>query len=125
MSLINKFPSILLLFLLSCSRKEASGNIELPPTPSLTSDSRWGVIRTPYARLLNIPEEPEAQIVGILRKGDSVRLVSRRFYNQSNGYWLEVEYLDSGVSGWLPDFIVEIFDSRIQADTASREGLGR
>ncbi|MBI9098530.1 MAG: hypothetical protein JEY91_08620, partial [Spirochaetaceae bacterium] len=62
------FVIISLLFF-SCSEEKLNENIEMPSTPVLSVQSRWGVVNGSYIRITDIDDRHNS-IIATLRKGD-------------------------------------------------------
>jgi len=116
------FPPALLMAVLlltvSCRPEEEPVSPDLPPTPVLTSDSRWGVENKPYQKVLSEPRG-EADVNGLLRQGDIVEILSKVSSGDNRLYWLEVLSSNDGTRGWVPDNSLNVYDSPAQARTAS------
>ena len=108
------FPLILLS---SCLPEDEPVTLELPPTPVLTSDSLWGVANKPYLKVLGAPNS-EAELYGLLRRGDIVEIVSKVGADDGRSYWLEIISSETDIRGWIPDHSMDIYDSPAQARTA-------
>jgi len=107
-----------LLITVSCGPEPEPVSPDLPPTPVLTSDSRWGVANKPYRKVLSEPRV-DAEVNGLLRQGDIVEILSKVSSADSRFYWLEVLSSGGGTRGWVPDSSLNIYDSPAQARTAS------
>jgi len=114
-------PPVLLLSVLlitvSCRPEKELLSPDLPPTPVLTSDSRWGVAGRPYQKVLSEPRG-DADVNGLLRQGDIVEILSKVSTDDSRSYWLEVKSSSDSTRGWVPDSSLNVYDSPAQARTA-------
>jgi hypothetical protein len=119
---------ICLLFLaVSCNGKKE----ETPVIPPLTSPLSqayigFGVVNVSYTRITAQPEEdsPEGNASGgYLRRGSVVSILQRRLVKNQDKLesWVLVQGTDKG---WLRESLVDIYDSELQARTAS-EAMGR
>jgi len=119
---MNLFLSVLLMTVLlltvSCKPEAEPVSPDLPPTPVLTSDSRWGVENKPYQKVLSEPRG-DADVNGLLRQGDIVEILSKVSSGDSRLYWLEVFSSSDDTRGWVPDNSLNVYDSPAQARTAS------
>jgi hypothetical protein len=116
-----------LLIAAACNGKKE----EIPVVPPLTSPLSqsfigFGVVNVSYTRVTVQPveETPEGTASGgYLRRGSVVRVLERRMVlnQEKNESWVLV----GGPSeGWLKESLVDIYDSELQARTAS-ESMGR
>ena len=111
----------LLITAVSCVQERKAAEPELPPTPVLTSDSFWAVVNKPYLKILVEPETT-ADVEGILRRGDLVQIISKISSSDGGrGYWLEIRQDSNGISGWIADEDLDVYDSEAQARTAGAE----
>jgi len=114
------FPAgmfLLILSFTSCLPESEPVSPELPPTPVLTSDSRWGVVNESYLKVLSEPASG-ADVNGLLRKGDIVEVISKKAADAGKSYWLEIQSAGPDTGGWVPDSSMDIYDSPAQARTA-------
>jgi hypothetical protein len=117
----------LLFFAASCDGKKE----ETPVIPPLTSPLSqtyigFGVVNVSYTRITDRPEEDSAEgnaSGGYLRRGSVVSILQRRLVKNQDK--LESWVLVGGTDrGWLRESLVDIYDSELQARTAS-EAMGR
>ncbi|MDR2144499.1 MAG: hypothetical protein LBP29_09035 [Treponema sp.] len=113
-----KFFFLLLLFLLAaCSPHDR--NISDPPaTPPLSRDLiGYGVVNVSYTRVMKEPN-PDSVSLGYVREKTVVRILERRLVRNGETveYWVRVE---QDYSGWLPEKVVDIYDTGEKADTAA------
>jgi hypothetical protein len=116
----------LLLFIIACDGR----NEETPVIPPLSSPLSqayigYGVVNVSYTRISAGTAEDTAteNSPGYLRRGSVVRIHERRLIK--NGGKVESWVLVEGDSrGWLRESLVDIYDNRSQAITAS-ESMGR
>jgi hypothetical protein len=117
-----------LLFLAAaCNGKKE----EAPVIPPLTSPLSqiyigFGVVNVSYTRITAQPEEDSAEgnaSGGYLRRGSVVSILQRRLVKNQDKLesWVLVQGSDRG---WLRESLVDIYDSELQARTAS-EAMGR
>jgi hypothetical protein len=119
---------ICLLFLaVSCNGKKEEAPV-IPPLTSPLSQSYigFGVVNVSYTRITARPEEdsPEGNASGgYLRRGSVVSILQRRLVKNKDKLesWVLVQGSDKG---WLRESLVDIYDSELQARTAS-EAMGR
>ncbi len=104
---------------IACSPDRLPADIELPPTPVLTSKMIWGVVNKPYVKILD-EQDLYAGVSGILRRGDVVTILSKIGKIEGSGYWLEIQLNTSLLTGWVLDLDVNVYDTEPQARTASR-----
>ena len=115
------FLGFVFFLLTSCRPEEEPVSLELPATPVLTSEAHWGVANKPYLKVLETTD-PASEVSGLLRRGDIVRIVSKVGAEDGRSYWLEIRSSDSGITGWIPDDSMDVYDSPAQARTA-RAGM--
>jgi hypothetical protein len=104
---------------------------EAPVIPPLTSPLSqiyigFGVVNVSYTRITAQPEEDSAEgnaSGGYLRRGSVVSILQRRLVKNQDKLesWVLVQGSDRG---WLRESLVDIYDSELQARTAS-EAMGR
>lgn len=104
--------------LASCSRREESIDIEPPLTPVLTSESIWAMANKPYLRVMKEPQL-NTLIVGILRRGDKVEILSKVGKDGGEVFWTEIRLPDTSATGWVKSENINAYDTKTQADTAS------
>jgi hypothetical protein len=111
---------ILSLFMFSCSEELLNENIEMPSTPVLTVQSRWGVVKGSYIRITDINDRHN-MIIATLRKGDIVEVLSKETEKESGNknYWYEVQ-IDE-IHGVVPENQIDLYDSRAKALNASAQ----
>jgi hypothetical protein len=102
-----------------CRERGKLPELELPPTPLLTAETRWGVANKPYLKVLG-DRDSGSSVEGILRRGDIVEVLSSVSAEEVGRYWLEVR--SEEVTGWVMDIDFDVYDSAAQARTA-REAL--
>lgn len=109
------------LFLLSCEKEEDIFNIELPPTSVISSNSRWGVVKFPYIKVRKNPEDKDL-ISSAFRQGDIVKILKSTEFKDSTEagdiYWYYTVLDD--VEGWIVGSDLSIYDSKEQAESASK-----
>jgi hypothetical protein len=107
-----------LFFVLSaCSPGERSIS-DPPSTPPLSrSVIGYGVVNVSYTRIMKEPS-PDGVSLGYVREKTALQIFERRLVQNGETleYWVRVE---SGYSGWLPEKVVDIYDTGEKADTAS------
>lgn len=94
--------------------------IDMPSTPVLTVQLRWGVVNGSYIRVTDINDRHN-KIIAALRKGDIVEVLSKETEKgvDDNTYWYEVRI--DRIHGVVPESVIELYDSRSQAVTASEQ----
>jgi hypothetical protein len=118
---------ICLLLVAACNGKKE----ETPVIPPLTSPLSqtyigFGVVNVSYTRITAQPEEDSSEgnaSGGYLRRGSVVSILQRRLVKNQEKLesWVLVQGTDRG---WLRESLVDIYDSELQARTAS-EAMGR
>ncbi|MDR2048838.1 MAG: hypothetical protein LBP69_05235 [Treponema sp.] len=111
---------LLLFFVLSaCSPAEHS-----IPDPPLTSPlSRpligYGVVNVSYTRIMSEPGQDGVSL-GYVREKTILRILERKLVQggENPEYWVRVE---KDYSGWLPEKVIDIYDTEEKANTASGE----
>lgn len=109
---------ISLIILGSCTRSSDDIPLVPPPTPPLSRNFLgYGVVTASYTRVLGEPVR-EAESLGYLRRGSLVRVLERRQVDRRGTFesWVLVE---GTYRGWLAEDMVRIYDSEVQAKTAS------
>ncbi|MDR2481447.1 MAG: hypothetical protein LBD07_04030 [Spirochaetaceae bacterium] len=102
---------------MSCNKKPQD-MIILAPTPPLSrSVIGYGLITSGYSRLYDMRGEDKKSI-GLLRKGSVVEIIERWPVIQENKTesWL---FVRGTYSGWIREKELEVYDTLIQAQTAS------
>lgn len=94
------------------------------PDPPLTSPlSRpaigYGVVNVSYTRIMNEPGENGVSL-GYVREKTVLRILERKLIQSGENpeYWVRVE---RDYSGWLPEKVIDIYDTEEKANTASGE----
>ncbi|MCG8452410.1 MAG: hypothetical protein MI717_04415 [Spirochaetales bacterium] len=116
------FSLLLILSFGGCRRQKMAAAPELPPTPVLTSRAIWGVTNKPYLKVLR-ESDSAAEVQGLLRQGDLVRILSKVGASDGRWYWLEIEDPEQQLVGWVPDSALDVYDSKAQAATAQEAML--
>ena len=107
------------LLLAGCGADPEPVSPELPPTPILTAETHWGVANKPYLRIHADPDRG-TDVVGVLRQGDIVEIVSRTLEPDGRSYRLEIRSQDlENTIGWVSQADLDIYDSLPQARTAA------
>lgn len=104
-------------FLLSCTPETKIDDLIPPPTPVLTSQSRWGLISKAYVKLLAKPAS-NADVNALLRKGDIVEIEIIRNQKGSSSYWIKIHEPTTDIKGWMQDDDLEMYESELQARIA-------
>jgi hypothetical protein len=114
----------MLIVIAACDKKKD----EIPVVPPLTSPLSqsfigFGVVNVSYTRVNAAPQDEENTSPGYLRRGAIVRIHERRLIKNAgkSESWVLVE---EAYKGWLKESLVDIYDSELQARTAS-ESMGR
>jgi hypothetical protein len=96
-----------------------------PLTPPLSRPViGYGVVSVSYTRIMKEPS-PDGVSLGYIREKTVFRILERRLVqnDERTEYWVRVE---RDYSGWLPEAVVDIYDTEEKAGTASglsAEGL--
>ncbi|MDR2049425.1 MAG: hypothetical protein LBP69_08205 [Treponema sp.] len=106
------------LFALSaCSPGERS-IADPPSSPPLSRPViGYGVVNVSYTRIMNEPG-PDGVSLGYVRERTVLTILERRLVQngETPEHWLRVE---SGYFGWLPEKVVDIYDTGEKAATAA------
>ena len=117
-----KFIYIIIFSLLffSCKEEVLNENIDMPSTPVLTVQSRWGVVNGSYITITDINDRHN-MIIATLRKGDIVEVLSKETDKESGSetYWYEVQIDD--IYGVVPEDQIDLYDSKAKALNASTQ----
>jgi hypothetical protein len=118
---------VLALILFSCGGKNEAGPVIPPETPLLSrSVIGYGVINVSYTHAADSPGSAGLSL-GYLRRGSVVEILERRLIKNAGntGSWVLVkENSAQKIQGWLPASVVDVYDTRGQAETAS-ESMAR
>ena len=113
---------ISLLSLLSCQGEDKPLEISLPPTPVLSVQSTWAVVKASHVRLREKPDV-ESKALATLWRGSVLEIISREarkvVLEEEENYWYRINY--DGLSGWVFGFNLDFYDSRSTAERVSRE----
>jgi hypothetical protein len=107
----------LFVVLSACSPAERS----IPDPPSTPPLSRpligYGVVNVSYTRIMSEPG-PDGVSLGYVREKTVLRVLERKLVQggESPEYWVRVE---RDYSGWLPEKVVDMYDTEEKANTAS------
>jgi hypothetical protein len=111
---------LLMIVLAGCGEGDRVDQVELPTTPVLSLRAGWAVVSATYARVLESPD-PESSIVGHLRRGVVLEIVSKSNYTERVGeatdFWYQVR--SENFSGWVFGSAVELYNSRERARNAA------
>jgi hypothetical protein len=108
------------LVLSSCGKSGSSERVSLPPTPVLSINSTWAVVKSP---LLRVREQPsnQATVLSHIRMGAVMEVLTKSdkedTVESETAYWFRIDY--QGLKGWVFGSYIEIFDARAKADTFS------
>lgn len=103
--------------LASCGKAGSSERVSLPPTPVLSINSTWAVVKSP---LLRVREEPSNQgtVLSHIRMGAVMEVLTKSdktdTVENDTAYWYRIDY--QGLKGWVFGSYIEIFDARSKAD---------
>jgi hypothetical protein len=115
-----RVQGLLLFFVLfACSPAERSIP-DPPPTPPLSRPViGYGVVNVSYTRLMSEPS-PDGVSLGYVREKTVLRILERKLIQsgENREYWVRVE---RDRSGWLPERVIDIYDTEEKANTASGE----
>ena len=112
--------AVLALSLASCGKTGTSERVSLPPTPVLSINSTWAVVKS---ALLRVREEPsnQATVLSHIRLGAVMEVLTKSDKEETvendTAYWYRIDY--QGLKGWVFGSYIEIFDSRAKADQYS------
>ena len=108
------------LLLFSCTKEVLNEDINMPSTPVLTVQSRWGVVNGSYIRITDINDRHN-KIIATLRKGDIVEVLSKETEKESGNklYWYEVQI--ETIHGVVPEDQLDLYDSKAKALNASTQ----
>ena len=106
----------------SCAKHEQIRPIQLPPTSVLNVQTTWAVINAPHLRLREQPDE-SSQVVRYLKGGFVLEIISKtgtpEILEGEKDYWYQITF--DGLNGWVFGAYLDLYDSREQAEAASRE----
>jgi hypothetical protein len=118
-------PLFLFFFVLSACFPGERSIPNPPPTPPLSRPViGYGVVNVSYTRIMKEPNRDGVSL-GYVREKTVLRILERRLIENGERaeYWVRVE---RDYPGWLPETVVNIYDTEEKADTASgfsAEGL--
>lgn len=99
--------------------------VELPPTPVLSTRSRWAVVTSTHLRLRERPSV-ESRAVTTLWRNNVLEIISRNeraeLIEDRSGYWFQVAY--DGLQGWVFGPYLEMFDSESEARRTAQSRRG-
>ncbi|MDR0878012.1 MAG: hypothetical protein LBN21_08165 [Treponema sp.] len=111
-----------LLGIVSCGARREDNPIIPPATPPLSrSVIGYAVINVSYTHLVEAPGLLETSL-GYLRRGALVTVIERRQIKSLTTFesWVLVQELPPGqYRGWLPERVVDIYDTESRAKTAA------
>ena len=106
----------------SCEKQEQIRPIQLPPTSVLKVQTTWAVINAPHLRLRELPTD-SSRVVRYLKAGFVLEIISKtgtlETLEGEENYWYQITF--DGLNGWVFGAYLDLFDSKEQADAASRE----
>jgi hypothetical protein len=112
-----------ILLAVSCSRKAPEDEIIPRSAPPLSrSIIGYGVVNSSYAHILD-KRGGDGKTAGILRKGAIVEVLERRPLVTDGRVESWILASNTGYTGWLRENELNIYDSKVQAETASRESV--
>jgi hypothetical protein len=109
--------ALLSMSLASCGRSAGTERVILPPTPVLSVQSTWAVVKSP---LLRVRDEPNSRAVLLshIRMGAVMEVLTKSdktdTVEQETAFWYRIDY--QGLKGWVFGAYIERFDSRSKAD---------
>lgn len=110
------------LCFLGCSKTEDIPEIELPATSVLSIRSSWGVVTSTHLRLRSNPSV-ESEAVTTLWKGSVLEVLTKtdeaEIIEGENDYWYQVNF--GGLTGWVFGAYLDMYSSKDNAESASRE----
>jgi len=110
----------LALTLVSCSKTGSSERVSLPPTPVLSINSTWAVVKSPLLRVREGPSNQDT-VLSHIRMGAVMEVLTKSDKEETvendSAYWFRIDY--QGLKGWVFGSYIEIFDSRAKADQFS------
>ncbi|MFZ4617448.1 MAG: SH3 domain-containing protein [Rectinemataceae bacterium] len=110
-----------LAFLVSCNPSQREV-ITLPPTPPISGNLGWILVKEAYARVKAGASE-SLEEVGHLRDGSVLNVEARDYGPAGDGstiLWYRVN--GEGRKGWVSSRQVEVYSSRLQAEAAQNTG---
>lgn len=83
----------------------------------------YGVVNVSYTRIMNEPGQDGVSL-GYVREKTVLRILERKLIQggENSEYWVRVE---RDYSGWLPENVIDIYDTEEKANTASGETVSR
>lgn len=105
------FLSCLIICLSACGFSFSNG-IKLPETSTLIDIKKFAVILDTYV-LVHAEKDSASKESLYLRRGDLVSILSREREENTNNIWLHIEA--EGVSGWIENTSVDLYDSKEKA----------
>jgi hypothetical protein len=115
---------LMLFFVLSaCSPTEHSIPDPPPTLPLSRPVIGYGVVNVSYTRIMSEPG-PNGVSLGYVREKTVLRILERKLVqdDENPGYWVRIE---RDYSGWLPEKVVDIYDTEEKANTASGGTVNR
>lgn len=120
------FLGLLILLTLSvfpsCLKTEEVPEVSLPPTPVLSVQTTWAVIRSSHLRLREKPST-DSRAIATLWKGSVLEIISKDprkdIVENEDNFWYRINF--DGLSGWIFGSHIELFETKSAADRASRE----
>jgi hypothetical protein len=113
---------ILLTFFSSCEKQEEVRPIQLPATSVLRVQTTWAVINAPHLRLREFPTN-SSRVIRYLKGGFVLEIISKtgtlETLEGEENYWYQITF--DGLNGWVFGAYLDLFDSKEQAEAASRE----
>ena len=118
-----RFFLIGLISLLTCCQPEKEEEkIKLPPTPIISIEFNWGVVKSRYLRVRERPAK-DAEMLGPIRLGSVVKILSRTgkqdTVDNMTNYWYQVDF--QGLKGWVFGEYLEVLSSKSQAEDRASE----
>jgi hypothetical protein len=104
---------------ISCAKKEIVRPIELPSTPVLSVNSRWGVVRSSHLRMRENPNT-DSKAIFTLWKGYIIEILSRKnkkdTIEEETNFWYQISF--NGLHGWVFGAYMDIYESKDEAEKA-------
>ena len=105
-----------------CRKTEEKVNIDLPATPVLTIQAKWGLVKASYLRVRKEPDISSG-VVDHLRIGSLAEILSKtdslETIEDESDYWYEI--YSNGIRGWVFGAYLDFFDSIEEARAAARK----
>jgi len=106
----------------ACEKQEQIRPIQLPATSVLKVQTTWAVINAPHLRLREMPSNA-SRVIRYLKEGFVLEIISKsgtlETLEGEENYWYQITF--DGLNGWVFGAYLDLYDSKEQAEAASRE----